>query len=180
MMVSMELGWGSFKSMEILWPFWRWSLSLKVSFPLVGRESAKLVKVEDDDLWADDNDDDDVVKSADESGSCFFAIFFSRLDLFTHKKVICMLKNFNFLWHTGTGLLVLTHNCKCERKYAIFCWFLVHLVLLKLFADVFSVQEMEVLGLVILKELILVLDTKMKNQVILLGEKWRVSRWKTL
>jgi hypothetical protein len=51
---------------------------LNASLPLAScasRESAKLVKVEDDDLWADDNDDDDVVKSADESGSCFLQYF---------------------------------------------------------------------------------------------------------
>lgn len=65
---------------------------MSVSLPLVGRESLKLVKV--DDLWAVDNDDDDadaVVKCADESGSFFvFAICFSFSVLFTILKLICM------------------------------------------------------------------------------------------
>lgn len=52
---------------------------MSVSLPLVGRESLKLVKV--DDLWAVDNDDDDVdavVKCADESGSFLFLQYVSR------------------------------------------------------------------------------------------------------
>lgn len=81
-MVSMELGWGSFKSIEILWPFSCLSLSLNVSFPLVSRESVKLLKV--DDLWAVDNDVGDVEKSVDESGN-YFAII-ERTFIYLHKN----------------------------------------------------------------------------------------------
>lgn len=85
---------------------------MSVSFPLAGRESVKLVKVdEDDDLWADDNDDDDVVKSADESGSCFLQ-YFSLSWIYVHIKKSFACKKFIFVTYYRMDLLVLSLTCE--------------------------------------------------------------------
>jgi hypothetical protein len=89
---------------------------LIVSFPLVGRESVKLVK--DDDLWADD---DDAKCCADESES-FFVYFNSFVGgiYFLHKNVnFCAcnfnLKNFNFLFTFSRLLIPLTIIMRIAR-----------------------------------------------------------------